>query len=109
MGGGGLSFSLRCSHAAGTRRRIRPSARGGGMPFAAPNAALSTLRSHPRWPPRRGLHGACPPRARSCGSSRTLLPLPPHPAALPSGGGSLIAPPLPAFPALWGAGLGGGG
>ena len=83
--------------------------RGGGACLAAPVVALSTLRSHPRWSPRRGLHGACPLRARSCGSSRTLLPLPPHPAALPSGGGSLFAPALPAFPALGGAGVGGGG
>ena len=82
---------------------------GGGGCLVAPVVALSTLRSHPRWFPRRGLHGACPLRARSCGPSRTLLPLPPYPAALSSGGGSLFAPPLPALPALGGAGVGGGG
>ena len=82
---------------------------GGGACLAASVVALSTLRSHPWWSPRRGLHGACPLRAQLCGSSRTLLPLPPHPAALSSGGGSLFAPPLPAFPALGGAGVGRGG
>ena len=77
---------------------------GVGACLAAPVVALSTLRSHPRWFPRRGLHGACPPRARSCGSSRTLLPLPPHPAALPSGGGGRFS--LPPYPH---SRLGGGG
>ena len=110
LGGGGLSFSLRCSRVAGTRRGSRPSAGGGGVCLAAPFVAPSTLRPHPRWFPRRGLHGARPLRARSCGSSRTLLPLPPHPAALPSGGGGRCSPPLPAFPALGEAVvLGGGG
>ena len=106
-----LTSQARRKHGAGTRRGTRPSAGGGGggACLAAPVVALSTLRSHPRWSPRRGLHGACPLRARPCGSSRTLLPLPPHPAALSSGGGSLFAPPLPAFPALGGAGVGGGG
>ena len=83
--------------------------RGGGVCLAAPFVAPSILRPHPRWSPRRGLPGARPLRARSCGSSRTLLPLPPHPAALPSaGGGALFAPPLPAF-ALGGAVVLGGG
>ena len=83
---------------------------GGGVCLAAPFVAPSTLRPHPRWSPRRGLHGARPLRARSCGSSRTLLPLPPHPAALPSGGGGRFSPPpLPAFPALGEAVVLGGG
>ena len=108
-GEGGLSFSFRCPRVAGTRRGPRPSAGGGGVCLAAPFVAPSILRPHPRWSPRRGLHGARPLRARSCGSSRTLLPLPPHPAALPSaGGGALSAPPLPAF-ALGGAVVLGGG
>ena len=69
-----------------------------------------TLRSHPRWSPDWGLHGGCSLRARTCGPSRTLSPLPPHPAALlytlP-----LFAPPLPASPTLGGAEVcvGGGG
>ena len=71
---------------------------GGGSCLAAPVVALSTLRSHPRWSPRRGLHGACPLRARWCGSSRTLLPLPPHPAALSSGGGVAFRPPPTRIP-----------
>ena len=101
---GALSFSLRCSHVAGTRRGICPSA-GGGACLAAPVVALSTLRSHPRWSPRRGLHGACPLRARSCGSSCTLLPLPPHPAALPScRGGRFSPPPYPQPPPSGGRG-----
>ena len=116
VGGGALSSSLRCTHVTGTTQARRwhearhPSlCRGGGACLAAPVVALSTLRSHPRWSPRRGMHGACPLRARSCGPSCTLLPLPPYPAALSSGGGALFAPPLPAFPALGGAGVGGGG
>ena len=77
---------------------------GGGPCHVAPVIALSTLRSHPRWSPRWGSHGACSLRARSCGPSRTLSPLPPHPAAL-SSGGPLFAPPLPASPTLGGAGV----
>ena len=117
VGGGGLSSSLRCTHAAGStqaRRRHEtrhPSlCRGGGACLAAPLVALSTLRSHPRWSPRRGLHGACPLRARSCGSSRTLLPPPPHPAALSSGGGGgRFTPPPTRIPRPREAGVGGGG
>ena len=82
---------------------------GVGACLAAPVVALSTLRSHPRWSPRRGLHGACPPRARSCGSSRTLLPLPPHPAALPSGGGVAFRSPPTRIPRPLGGGVGWGG
>ena len=77
----------------------------------APVIALPTLRSLPRCPPRWGLHGACFLRARSCGPSRTLSPLPPHLAALSSGGGGAFRPPLPASPTLGGAEVcvGGGG
>ena len=75
----------------------------------APVVALPTLRSHPRWSPRWGLHGACSLRARSCGPSRTLSPLPPHPAALSSGGGALFAPPYLHPPPSGGRRCGGGG
>ena len=116
-GGGGLSSSLRCTHVAGTTQaRRRHEARhpslcrgGGGACLVAPVVALSTLRSHPRWSPRWGLHGACSLRARSCGPSRTLSPLPPHPAALSSGGGALFAPPYLHLPPLGGRGCVGGG
>ena len=118
-GGGGacrLPFVARMSqaqreHGAGTRRGTCPSAGGGGACLVAPVVALSTLRSHPRWSPGWGLHGACSLRARSCGPSRTLSPLPPHPAALSSGGGGACRPPLPASSTLGGAGCvwGGGG
>ena len=87
-------LQARRKHGAGTRSGTRPSA-GGGACLVAPVVALSTLRSHPRWSPRWGLHGACPLRARSCGPSRTLLPLPPYPAALSSGGGCFLPPPYP--------------
>ena len=80
---------------------------GGGVCLVAPVVALSTLRPPSRWSPRRGLHGACSLRARSCGSSRyRRLPTLPR---CPRGGGSLVASPLPALPALGGAGMGGGG
>ena len=113
MGGGGSS-SLRCTDVASTtqaRRRHETrhlSLCRGGACLVAPVVALSTLRSHPRWSPRWGLHGACSLRARSCGPSRTLSPPPPHPAALSSGGGA-FRPPLPASPTLGGAGVCGGG
>ena len=103
-GGGGrpcrLPFVARMSkarrkHGAATRRGTCPSAGGGGACRVAPVVALPTLRSHPRWSPRWGLHGACSLRARSCGPSRTLSPLPPHPAALSSGGGGGRFPPPP--------------
>ena len=90
------------------RRGTCPSA-GGGACRVAPVVALPTLRSHPRWSPRWGLHGACSLRARSCGPSRTLSPLPPHPAALSSGGGALFAPPYLHPPPSGGRRCGGGG
>ena len=100
----------RRKHGAGTRRGTCPSA-GGGACLVAPVVALPTLRSHPRWSPRWGLHGACSLRARSCGPARTLSPVPPHPAALSSGGGggALFAPPYLHPPPLGGRRCGGGG
>ena len=68
---------------------------GGGASRVAPVVTLPFLRSHPRWSPRWGLHGACSLWARSCGSSRTLSPLPPHPAAVSSGGGPRSATVIP--------------
>ena len=68
---------------------------GGQGCRVAPVVTLPFLRLHPRRPPRWGLHGACSPWARSCGSFRTLVPLPPHPAAVSSGGG---LPPATVFP-----------
>ena len=116
-GGGGacrLPFVARMSqarrkHGAGTRRGTCPSAGGGGACLVAPVVALPTLRSHPRWSPRWDLHGACYLRARSCGPSRTLSPLPPPPAALSSGGAPLFAPPYLHPPSLGGRRCVGGG
>ena len=99
----------RRKHGEGTRRGTCPSARERAC-LVAPVVALPTLRSHPRWSPRWGLHGACCLRARSCGPSRTLSPLPPHPAALSSGGGARFLPPYLHPPPLGGRRcLGGGG
>ena len=70
---------------------------GGGACRVAPVVTLPFLRLHPRWSPRWGLHGACSLWARSCGSSRTLVSLPPHPA---SGGGPLPATVIPHVPSL---------
>ena len=94
VGGGGLVVFLPLP----SRRRheawLSSLCRGGGVSLAAPSVAPSILRPHPRWSPRRGSHGARPLRARSCGSSRTLLPLPPHPdASSGGGGGGLFSPP----------------
>ena len=107
-GGGAclLPFVARMSqarreHGAGMRRGTCPSA-GGGACLVAPVVALPTLRLHPWWSPRLGLHGACSLRARSCGPSRTLSPMPPHPAALSSGWGALFAPPYLHPPPLGG-------
>ena len=82
---------------------------GSGARRVAPVFALPTLRSLPRCPPRRGLHGAFFPWARSCGQSRTLSPPSPLLAALSSGGGAAVRPPLPASPTLGGAEARGGG
>ena len=113
-GGGGapsLSFFRRV-HVAGTalaRGAALVPLLGSGACRVAPVVALPTLRSLPRCPPRWGLHGACFLRARSCGPSRTLSPLPPHLAALSSGGGAAVRPSLPSSPTLGGAGVCGGG
>ena len=116
-GGGGLSSSLRCSHVAGTtqaRRRHEarhPSlCRGGGHALRLPSSPFLPCARTPGGPPV----GACTARAlfghgRVVRPAPYIHPLPPYPAALSSGGGSLFAPPLPAFPALEGAGVGGGG
>ena len=108
VGGGGFVVFLPLP----SRRRheawLSSLCRGGGVSLVAPSVAPSILRPHPRWSPRRGLHGARPLRARSCGSSRTLLPLPPHPAALSSGGGGAFRP-LPSRIRPRGGGGGGGG
>ena len=69
--------------------------------------------SHPvfayRCPHCWGLHGTCFLRARSCGPSRTLSPLPPHLAAMSSGGGAAVRPCLPSSSTLVGAEVCGGG
>ena len=72
--------------------------------------ALPILRSHLRWSPRWGVHGACFLQARSCGPSRTLSLLPPHLAALSSAGGSAFRyrhpPPLGGRWCVWGGWVG---
>ena len=113
-GGGGapsLPF-LRRKHVAGTalaRGTALVLLLGCGARRVAPVFALPTLRSLPRCPPRWGLLGACVSWARSCCPSRTLSPLPPHRAALSSGGGAAVRPSLPASPTLGGAEACGGG
>ena len=114
-GGGASSLSvLWRKHVASTAQArgaaLVPLQGGGGACRVAPVVALPTLRSHPRCPPRWGLHGACFLRARSCGPSRTLSPLPPHLAALSSGeGGGAVRPSLPSSPTLGGPEVCGGG
>ena len=108
MGGGGSSLSVLWRKHVASTSQARGAAlvplQGGGACGVAPVVALPMLRSHPRCPPRWGLHGACFLRARSCGPSRTLSPLPPHLAALSSGGGggALSAPPYLYPPPLGG-------
>ena len=75
----------------------------------APVVALSILQLNPRWSPRWGVHGACSLWARSCGPSRTLSPLPLHPAALSSGGGPRSATVIPHPRGAGGVWGGGGG
>ena len=70
-GGGGLSFSLRCFHAAGTRRGIRPSAGGGGMPRGSCRRPFYPTLAPPVVPPA----GACTARAL-LGHSRVVRPAP---------------------------------
>ena len=114
-GGGAASLSfLRRKHVASTaqaRGAALVPLQGRGACRVAPVVALPTLRSLPRCPPRWGLHGVCFLRARSCGRSCTLPLLPPHLAALSSGGGAAVRPSLPSSPTLGGAEVcvGGGG
>ena len=114
-GGGGGASSLPVlwrKHVASTAQArgaaLVPLLVGGGACRVAPVVALPTLRWHPRWSPRWGLHGACSLWARSCGPSRTLSPLPPHRAALSSGGGPRSATVIP-HPRGGGGVWGGGG
>ena len=74
----------------------------------APIVALPTLPSHPRCPPRSGLHRACSLWAQSCGPCRTLSPVPPHCRFVLEGGGALSAPPYLHPPPLRGAEVCGG-
>ena len=84
---------------------------GGGHALRHPSSPFLPCARTPGGPPA----GACTARAlfgaRSCGPSRTLLPLPPYPAALSSGGGVAFRPPPPHphFPASGGRGWVGGG
>ena len=116
-GGGALSSSLRCTHVTGTtqaRRRHEarhPSlCRGGGHALWLPSSPFLPCARSPGGPPA----GACTARALF-GHGRVVRPAPSYrclPTLLrcPRGGGSLFAPPpLPASPALGGAGVGGGG
>ena len=106
---------LRRKHVAGTalaRGTALVLLLGSGARRVAPVFALPTLRSLPRCPPRRGLHGACFPWARSCGPSRThpLPAVPPSRRFVLGRGGR--CPPLPScIPHPWGGGgaWGGGG
>ena len=116
VGGGGGRPRCPSSGVSTSQARRRHEARhlslctGGGACRVAPVVALPTLRSHPRCPPRWGLHGACFLRARSCGPSRTLSPLPPHlRSVLGGGGGALSAPPYLHPPPLGGRRCVGGG
>ena len=105
-GGGGPShfpFVALMSQARGAASLCR----GGGGRLVAPVVALSTLRPPSRWSPRRGLHGACPLRARSCGSSRHRCP--PALPRCPRGGGRLSPPLYPLSPPSEGRGWVGGG
>ena len=116
-GGGGILAVLpfaqaRRKHGAGTRHGTCPSAGGGGC-RVAPVVTLPFLRLHPRWSPRGGLHGACPPWARSSRPSVS----PPR-RGVPGGGSAaryrhpscpLAISPLPSPLSLVGAGGGGRG
>ena len=112
-GGGGLVVFLSlhaCRRHDASTAQARGAApiplQGGGACLVAPVVALPTLRSHPRWSPRWGLHSTCSLQARPCGPSRTLSPLPPHPAAMSSGGGGggRCSPPPTCIPHPWGGG-----
>ena len=68
-GGGGFSLSSLFRKHVGSTAQARGSALvpplGGGGCRVAPVVTLPFLRLHPRRSPRGGLHGACPPWARS--------------------------------------------
>ena len=116
-GGGGacrLPFVARKSqarrkHGAGTRRSTRPSAGGGGLALWLPSSPFLPCARTPGGPPT----GACTARALF-GHGRVVRPAPsyhclPTLPRCPRGGGGRFSPPLPASPALGGAGVGGGG
>ena len=97
-GGGGVLAVLpfaqaRRKHGAGTRLGTCPSAGGGGGCRVAPVVTLPFLRLHPRRSPRGGLHGACPPWARSSRPSVS----PPR-RGVPGGGGPPLATVIPLVP-----------
>ena len=104
VGGGGGGGGSRCPPFC---------ARGGGGCRVAPVVTLPFLRLHPRRSPRGGLHGACPPWARS---SRPFV-TPPR-RGVPGGGSAaryrhpscpLAISPLPSPLSSVGAGGGGEG
>ena len=106
--GGGKGLVIFPSSLSCHRHEVRhPSAGGGG---GSPRGS----RCRPFYP-TPALPVVPPPgparRVPSSGTVVWFVPplLPPRPATLPSGGGSLVASPLSALPALWVAGLGGGG
>ena len=107
-GGGGVSFSLRCSPAAGTRRGIRPSAGGGGMPRGSRRPPFYPTLAPPVVPP--------PGLARRVPSSGTVVWFVPHPptAASPPcrialGGGVAFRSPPTRIPRPLGGRVGLGG
>ena len=118
-GGGGFSLSSLLRKHVGSTAQARGSALvpplGGGGCRVAPVVTLPFLRLHPRRSPRGGLHGACPPWARSSRPSVS----PPR-RGVPGGGSaappsSLLSPrhlPAALAPVLGGCGRwgrGGGG
>ena len=116
-GGGGFSLSSLLRKLVGSTAQARGSALvpplGGGGCRVAPVVTLPFLRLHPRRSPRGGLHGACPPWARSSRPSVS----PPR-RGVPGGGSAaryrhpscpLAISPLPSPLSLVGAGGGGEG
>ena len=116
-GGGAFSLSSLLRKHVGSTAQARGTALvpplGGGGCRVAPVVTLPCLRLHPRRSPRGGLHGACPPWARSSGPSVS----PPR-RGVPGGGSAaryrhpscpLASSPLPSPLSLVGAGGGGGG